>query len=217
MTLDGRGQRITWASPIRGNSFARKSSLGGPTGFQSRARPGLPDRGKRSLRSRQACRNLRLRDAYHLCREPARISYVPNRLRLRLAYGAMTRGRRRDPTLQPSRQLQTARAFRERKAVHLRNLEATVKKQEAELVELRRRLDINRGGQLPETSFSPGAAQSTPYSAKSLIQDTKQIPLQDGGAQDQASCCRCADMRHQLGALVSANEVMVQNFQSSRH
>ncbi|PWN23780.1 hypothetical protein BCV69DRAFT_279697 [Microstroma glucosiphilum] len=52
----------------------------------------------------------------------------------------MTRGRKPNLSLEPSRQLQTQRAFRERKAAHLVELEATVKRQAAELIDLKRKV-----------------------------------------------------------------------------
>lgn len=52
----------------------------------------------------------------------------------------MTRGRRRDPTLEPTRQLQTSRAFRERRAAHLKALEEQVENQAEEIKRLKARL-----------------------------------------------------------------------------
>lgn len=52
----------------------------------------------------------------------------------------MTRGRRPNLTLEPSRQLQTQRAFRERKAAHLKHLEDTVKSQADKILQLKKRL-----------------------------------------------------------------------------
>ncbi|PWN30490.1 hypothetical protein BDZ90DRAFT_15650 [Jaminaea rosea] len=58
----------------------------------------------------------------------------------------MTRGRRRDTTLEPTRQLQTSRAFRERRAAHIKALEEQVRTQADEIAQLRAQLNLEEGG-----------------------------------------------------------------------
>lgn len=80
----------------------------------------------------------------------------------------MTRGRKPNLSLEPSRQLQTQRAFRERKAAHLCELEATVKRQAAELLDLKRKA---RGSQteLAATQTSTPATASGEFQCDSCI------------------------------------------------
>jgi hypothetical protein len=58
----------------------------------------------------------------------------------------MARGRRQDPNLPPSRQLLTQRAFRDRKAAHVRGLEESVKPLTAANAALRLRLEEQQAG-----------------------------------------------------------------------
>ncbi|PWN41915.1 hypothetical protein IE81DRAFT_153483 [Ceraceosorus guamensis] len=69
----------------------------------------------------------------------------------------MARGRRPNLDLEPSRQLLTQRAFRERKAAHLRDLEEAVKKLRAENAALRR----SSGLAAPEEELIPDAAEGS--------------------------------------------------------
>ncbi len=56
----------------------------------------------------------------------------------------MTRGRRKDSTLPPSRSLIIQRAYRDRKAKHLADLEDRCRKAEAENERLRKELELAR-------------------------------------------------------------------------
>jgi hypothetical protein len=82
----------------------------------------------------------------------------------------MTRGRRPNLSLEPSRQLLTQRAFRERKAAHLRSLEEAVERLEAENAALRaagrapQRRDAE--GKREEGESSEGSSSSASGSAK---------------------------------------------------
>ncbi|PWN98994.1 hypothetical protein FA09DRAFT_359605 [Tilletiopsis washingtonensis] len=82
----------------------------------------------------------------------------------------MTRGRRPNLSLEPSRQLLTQRAFRERKAAHLRSLEEAVERLEAENAALRaagrapQRRDAE--GKKEEGESSEGSSSSASGSAK---------------------------------------------------
>lgn len=71
----------------------------------------------------------------------------------------MTRGRRPNLTLEPSRQLQTQRAFRERKAAHLRDLEDTVQRQAEEIATLKERLGEDVEDEAVTTNKRPRAAE----------------------------------------------------------
>jgi hypothetical protein len=58
----------------------------------------------------------------------------------------MTRGRRKDTTLPPSRALIVQRAYRDRKAKRLSDLEDRCRKAEEESERLRKELDLARSG-----------------------------------------------------------------------
>lgn len=76
----------------------------------------------------------------------------------------MTRGRRPDLSIEPSRQLQTQRAFRERKAAYLRGLEEEVQQQQDTIEQLRRRLGESGpvdGGADGEAGSSTAATSPT--------------------------------------------------------
>lgn len=106
----------------------------------------------------------------------------------------MTRGRRPDLTLEPSRQLQTQRAFRQRKAEHLRYLEETVKSQAEEIERLKAGVgggagapvgvDI-RGGAEGQEGNALAAASASPSARKRARTSTgagsAEVKLEEGG------------------------------------
>lgn len=106
----------------------------------------------------------------------------------------MTRGRKPNLSLEPSRQLQTQRAFRERKAAHLCELEATVKRQAAELLDLKRKL---RG---PHNDLG-ATSTSTPTTAT--------------GENQCDSCINTTQRNAELQQAVASLEQQVLNLQSS--
>ena len=65
----------------------------------------------------------------------------------------MTRGRRKDPTLPISRALIVQRAYRDRKAKYIADLEERCRKAEEENVRLKEELELARS-QSPKTSFN---------------------------------------------------------------
>lgn len=83
----------------------------------------------------------------------------------------MARGRRPNLSLEPSRQLLTQRAFRERKAAHLKNLEESVKRLEMQNVALQRALHA-RGGAAEVAhiaAMDPSSAEGSSSDNKSPI------------------------------------------------
>jgi hypothetical protein len=68
----------------------------------------------------------------------------------------MTRGRKKDLTIPPTRALVQQRDYRARKANYIADLEDRVQKAEAENVQLRKDLEIARAGLgVPTATFSP--------------------------------------------------------------
>lgn len=67
----------------------------------------------------------------------------------------MTRGRKKDFTIPPSRALTQQRDYRARKAQYITELEERCKKAEDENAKLRRELEITRAEIPPSASISP--------------------------------------------------------------
>lgn len=129
----------------------------------------------------------------------------------------MTRGRRPDPTLQPSRQLQTARAFRERKAAHLRSLEERVKEQDAEILQLKAKLgievppsptaldaSITNGVTIKSSRDSPAPHVPSNAGQEEIKPSVKRLKRESSSSDGGSSppCSNCAHMSEKMTKLV---------------
>ncbi|KAJ7096671.1 hypothetical protein B0H15DRAFT_52706 [Mycena belliarum] len=72
----------------------------------------------------------------------------------------MTRGRKKDNTIPPTRALTLQRDYRARKSQYVADLEARCKKAEEENIRLRKELDLARQG-IPQANLSPEAMQAS--------------------------------------------------------
>ncbi|CDS02053.1 uncharacterized protein SPSC_02732 [Sporisorium scitamineum] len=135
----------------------------------------------------------------------------------------MGRGRRPNLALEPTRALQTQRAFRQRKADHLANLEESVKILTDENAKLRKllHLDPRSSSTLapsPKLKSSNSPVSSTPYAA---IAPAKGVPTPTSDEPvpgDVATCENCAPIQtanRQLSLAAAQVEAKVVELQQS--
>ncbi|EPQ26243.1 uncharacterized protein PFL1_06178 [Pseudozyma flocculosa PF-1] len=129
----------------------------------------------------------------------------------------MGRGRRPNLALEPTRSLQTQRAFRQRKAEHLANLEASVKRLTEENGQLRSLLNLDPSQPAPQPSIDdkPGLAANTPPTNLNPCQDQPKGSgahrhAAHGPAQQQChDCARLQETKEHLALAASHVEVQI--------
>ncbi|KAN0063579.1 hypothetical protein ACQY0O_004027 [Thecaphora frezii] len=113
----------------------------------------------------------------------------------------MGRGRRPNLSLEPTRSLQTQRAFRQRKAEHLANLEESVKRLTEENGRLRRLLHLDRCQPLPEHAAAATATATDVSTAVPTPPALTPCPDQAKGQGAHAAsnaehrCPKCAELQ----------------------
>jgi hypothetical protein len=83
----------------------------------------------------------------------------------------MTRGRKKDLTIPPTRALVQQRDYRARRAQYVNDLEERCRKVEEENAQLRKDLDAARAGQVPAMAYDPQTVRliATLFSGQSLM------------------------------------------------
>ncbi|CAO1630191.1 unnamed protein product [Sympodiomycopsis kandeliae] len=106
----------------------------------------------------------------------------------------MTRGRRPNLSVEPSRQLQTQRAFRQRKAAHLQELEETIQKQKQEILLLRQQISDGEtvtkkrrlsSDQSPNTAFRSSPLQPGCHQCQVMYDENARLNRLLHGARSQ--------------------------------
>lgn len=110
-------------------------------------------------------------------------------------------------TLEPSRQLQTARAFRERRAAHLKQLEETVANQADEIVQLKKRLGIEVSAKDEEDTKAvlngSVGSSSSPEQHGTMKRAKTEQDSKDSTPGSSKWCDQCDALSKQVAILVS--------------
>ncbi|KAI0297116.1 hypothetical protein BC826DRAFT_1103552 [Russula brevipes] len=134
----------------------------------------------------------------------------------------MTRGRRKDTTLPPSRALIVQRAYRDRKAKRLSDLEDRCRKAEEENERLRKELDLARSGSAVAAINSDMNLERTQralslFQQRALGTSPEEVPASERAMLSAAELDIAAILTHTLRQDTSATEAQQPQPGNTRH